>query len=287
MYFYLRCLVLKIKLIHDKSYEEAAAYRFKLSAGLRHALHCQSELRIEIQPKIDMRTGEIVGGEVLLRWRHEGHDISPVEFIPIAEKSTLIIDLGKFVQAETLKVITALALQATPMRLSLNVSPLELERTHFVDDLLAACQTRAISPSTLELEILESTIMEDLENVSSQLIKFRQAGGYVALDDFGTGMSALSYLHTIPHDAIKIDRSFLIDITKSPGKKVLLTSILGAASALNKDVIIEGVETASQRDWLLGQGCVTCQGWLYSPSVSTTAFIELVKRNTVFDVSNS
>lgn len=274
------------RLIHDNSFEEAAAFRFRLSAGLRHALHHHSGLRIEIQPKINMRTGEIVGGEVLLRWRHNDHDISPEEFIPIAEKSTLIIEIGKFVLAETLKVIIALEAQGTPMRLSLNVSPLELERADFIEGLLKACQALGISPSVLELEMLESTIVEDMERVNSQLMSFRDAGGHVALDDFGTGMSALSYLHTIPHDAIKIDKSFLTDITDSPGKQVLLNSILKAAEALNKNVVIEGVELIAQRDWLLAQGCVVCQGWLYSPSVPTTVFVDLVKQKTAFKISN-
>lgn len=271
------------KLTHDSSFEDAAAFRFKLSAGLRHALHSQSELRIEIQPKVNMCTGEIVGGEVLLRWRHDGHDISPMEFIPIAEKSTLIIEIGRFVLAETLKVIATLKAHSTPIRLSLNTSPLELDQIDFIDGLLKACHTHEVSPAALELEILESTIVADLKNVSSQLIKFREAGGSVALDDFGTGMSALSYLHTIPHDAIKIDRSFLTDLITSPGKQIVLKSILGAASALNKQVVVEGVETVTQRDWLLGQGCVVCQGWLYSPSVSAMAFIDLVKLKTAFN----
>lgn len=272
------------KLVHDNSYEEAAAFRFRLSAGLRHALHHHRELRIEIQPKIDMRTGTIVGGEVLLRWRHDDHDISPVEFIPIAEKSTLIIELGKFVLSETLKVVTALEAQGTPLRISLNVSPLELERADFIEGLLKSCKEFDVSPTSLELEMLESTIVADLEKVSEQLLRFREAGGHVALDDFGTGMSALSYLHTIPHDVIKIDRSFLTDITVSQGKQILLVSIFTAAKALNKEVVIEGVEQVDQRDWLLAQGCVVCQGWLYSTSVSTTTFVELVKRNAVFDI---
>jgi EAL domain-containing protein (putative c-di-GMP-specific phosphodiesterase class I)/GGDEF domain-containing protein/CheY-like chemotaxis protein len=272
------------KLVHEHGFEEAAAFRFRLSAGLRHALHHHCELRIEIQPKIDMRTGEIVGGEVLLRWRHHDHDISPVEFIPIAEKSTLIIELGRFVLAETLKVVTVLAAQGTPLRLSLNVSPLELERADFIEGLLQTCKALDVSPAALELEMLESTIVKDLENVSAQLIMFRDAGGHVALDDFGTGMSALSYLHTIPHDSIKIDRSFLTDIAVSPGKQILLASILSAAKALHKEVVIEGVEHIEQRDWLLSQDCVVCQGWLYSPSVSSTTFVDLVKRKAVFHV---
>jgi predicted signal transduction protein with EAL and GGDEF domain len=257
----------------DPVFEAEARRRFAVSSDLAQALSGQ-ELTTLIQPQIDLSSGRLIGGEVLLRWNHAGKAVPPGEFIPIAEQSALIHKIGQVVIAQTFDALLALAQAGRDdLTLSINVSPREFENGDYVTLLLTRCAAASISPSRIELEVLESAAMTNFDRIRSQLHQFRQAGGSIAIDDFGTGMSSLAYLMELPHDQIKIDRSFIARLDSSEASQRLTRTIIDLGLGLNKVVIAEGVETQAQADWLLAHGCQQAQGWHYARAMALHDFI--------------
>ncbi|HMT81524.1 MAG TPA: EAL domain-containing protein [Azonexus sp.] len=258
---------------YDPALEVEARRRFAISSKLAQALS-GNELTTLIQPQIDLTTGRMIGGEVLLRWNHAGHATPPSEFIPIAEQSALIHKIGQAVIDQTFAALTALAQAGREdVRLSINVSPREFENENYVLALLARCDAAGIPPSRIELEVLETAVMSHFDRICGQLDQFRKAGGLVAIDDFGTGMSSLAYLMELPHDRIKIDRSFIARLHTGTTSKRLTGMIIDLGRSMNKTVIAEGVETAAQADWLLARGCQQAQGWHYERAIKLDEFI--------------
>ena len=258
---------------YNPSLEVEAKRRFAISSKLAQAL-CGNELTTLIQPQIDLTTGRMIGGEVLLRWNHAGHATPPSEFIPIAEQSALIHKIGQAVIDQTFAALSALAHAGREdVRLSINVSPREFENEDYVRALLARCDVAGIPPSRIELEVLETAVMTHFDRICGQLDQFRKAGGLVAIDDFGTGMSSLAYLMELPHDRIKIDRSFISRLQSGTTSQRLTGMIIDLGRSMNKTVIAEGVETAAQADWLLARGCQQAQGWHYARAISLDEFI--------------
>jgi EAL domain-containing protein (putative c-di-GMP-specific phosphodiesterase class I)/GGDEF domain-containing protein/CheY-like chemotaxis protein len=258
---------------YDPAFESEARRRFSLSSRLAQAIPGKEFLTL-MQPQIDLASGRMIGGEVLLRWNHAGGATPPGEFIPIAEQSVLIHKIGQTVIAQTFAALAALSKAGREdLTLSINVSPREFENENFVAALLAQCEATGIPASRIELEVLESAVMIHFELIRRQLAQFRQAGGSVAIDDFGTGMSSLAYLMELPHDRIKIDRSFISRLQSGEANQRLTRMIVDLGLSLNKTVIAEGVETPAQAEWLLANGCQQAQGWLYARAMPLDEFI--------------
>lgn len=260
-------------MLYQPTIEERSREQFKISANLAVATR-NKQLYTLVQPQIDMNTGAIIGGELLLRWDLNGSPVPPDVFIPIAERSALIHDVGRLVIGDVLGYLGQLAQRGqTDLVLSINTSPRELAEADYVDRLLRACEQAGVSPARLEIEILESTVMQRFDVACAQLSRFRQAGGRVALDDFGTGMTSLAYLMELPYDRIKIDRRFVHNLCQGDGNQLLAKLVIQLAHSLGKEVLAEGVETPAQVEWLRENGCRFGQGWYYAKALPFDEFL--------------
>lgn len=249
----------------------AADARLKLSARLRKAID-EGGLRLHYQPQVDMRTGRVRGLEALVRWRDETYgEIRPADFIAVAEASGLVSRLGEWVLAQACRqAVEWQHMGIEPMRMSVNLSPLQLQRASAVDSLLRIVEEAGMDPAFVELEVTETALMRQPEMAVRRLDEFRRAGISVAIDDFGMGYSSLGQLRTLPVDRIKIDRTFVCGIGASD-TGAIATAIVTLANALGLAVIAEGVETVAQQDFLLGIGCNDAQGYLYSRPLDAPA----------------
>ncbi|MFP6560910.1 putative bifunctional diguanylate cyclase/phosphodiesterase [Paraburkholderia sp. B3] len=240
-----------------------------LSARLRKAIDAGA-LRLHYQPQVDMRNGRVLGVEALVRWYDEIYgEIAPAEFVPIAETSGFVARLGEWVLREACRQ-SALwrRMGIPPVRISINLSPLQLQRADIVETFQSILRETGVDPNRLELEVTETALMQQPEIAVRRLHEFRRAGISVAIDDFGMGYSSLGQLRTLPVDRIKIDRAFM------PGAAVysvgesdtgaIVRAIITLAGALGLSVIAEGVETLAQQEFLLALGCVEAQGYRFS-----------------------
>jgi diguanylate cyclase (GGDEF)-like protein len=234
-----------------------------LEMDLRQAI-AEGGLEVHYQPFVGLRDGKVTGCEALLRWRHpERGMIPPSEFIPVAEETGLITELGNWVLA------TACAEAVTwpdQIRLAVNVSPIQFKDDSFALKVVAALATTGLRASRLELEITEAVLIRDDEAALAILHQLRATGVRIALDDFGTGYSSLSYLQRFPFDKIKIDRCFVDGIDESSGSSCIVQAVVNIATARNITTTAEGVETTQQRDLLRTLGCTEMQGYLFSPA---------------------
>jgi EAL domain-containing protein (putative c-di-GMP-specific phosphodiesterase class I) len=234
-----------------------------LETDLRQAM-LEGGLEVHYQPFVSLRTGKVTGCEALLRWRHpERGMIPPSEFIPVAEETGLIGELGDWVLA------TACAEAVTwpdHIRLAVNVSPVQFKDDRFALRVVAALAKTGLRASRLELEITEAVLIRDDEAALAILHQLRATGVRIALDDFGTGYSSLSYLQRFPFDKIKIDRCFVDGIDESSGSSCIVQAVVNIAAARNITTTAEGVETTQQRDLLRTLGCTEMQGYLFSPA---------------------
>ncbi|MGB9118806.1 bifunctional diguanylate cyclase/phosphodiesterase [Bradyrhizobium sp.] len=219
---------------------------------------------IHYQPLVNLRDNEVSGCEALLRWRHPVRGmISPAEFIPIAEESGLISQLGEWVLT---KACAEAATWPKNIKLAVNVSPVQFRNHAFALKVASTLAESGLPASRLELEITEAVLIRDDEVALTVLHQLRAVGVRVALDDFGTGYSSLSYLQRFPFDKIKIDRSFVNDIVESDGSCAIIQAVVNIAAARNMTTTAEGVETELQRDLLRRLGCTEMQGYLFSPA---------------------
>ena len=247
--------------------------RLELENGLRYAIQ-RDELDLHYQPKIDLENGELVGVEALLRWHHpERGDIPPSNFIPLAEECGLITTLGEWVLRKACHQIKAWQdrYQRT-IKVAVNVSSQQFFNTDFASTVLKEIFDAGLSPSSLQLELTESILMNDVNETTSTLNKLRQAGTSLAMDDFGTGYSSLSYLNRLPVDTLKIDRSFVMDLETNRENAAICAAIIAMAHALDLLVVAEGVETEAQRDYLESQQCDQIQGYLISRPLAAETF---------------
>ena len=237
--------------------------RRSLEMDLRQAI-ADGGFEVQYQPCVNLRDNRISGCEALVRWRHpERGVISPAEFIPIAEDTGLINQLGEWV------LTTACVEAATwpdEISIAVNVSPVQFRSGTFALKVLAALAASGLPASRLELEITEAVLIRDDEAALAILHQLRAIGVRIALDDFGTGYSSLSYLHKFPFDKIKIDRCFINDIADAGGTSSIVKAVVDIAAARNMITIAEGVETEQQREMLRALGCSEMQGWLFSPA---------------------
>jgi diguanylate cyclase (GGDEF)-like protein/PAS domain S-box-containing protein len=245
----------------EAAMDASAKARLKMQQDLRQAL-VDGGFEIHYQPIVDLRHDEVTSCEALLRWRHpERGIVSPAEFIPVAEDTGLIIELGDWV----LKTACAEAAGwPDHVRLAVNVSPVQLKCQTLALKIASALAASGLRASRLELEITEAVLIRDDEAALAILHQLRAIGVRIALDDFGTGYSSLSYLKRFPFDKIKIDRSFVSDIAEIDGSSAIVQAVVNIAAARNMTTTAEGVETLAQRERLRSLGCTEMQGYLFS-----------------------
>jgi EAL domain-containing protein (putative c-di-GMP-specific phosphodiesterase class I) len=236
-----------------------------LEEDLRHAVQA-GELSLQYQPLFDVRTQRVTSIEALVRWQHPAKGwIPPSVFIPIAEKSGLILAVGDFVLRTACTQVMEWDRAGTPVvPVAVNVSAVQLERQNVTEFVRGILRDTAMPPSKLILELTESTMMENIQNHIGELQALRQDGVAIAIDDFGTGYSSLSYLRQLPLDSLKIDRSFIKQVDDNPFDESIVNAIVAMAHSLQLRVVAEGVETAAQLRVLAKDGCDVAQGFFFS-----------------------
>jgi diguanylate cyclase (GGDEF)-like protein/PAS domain S-box-containing protein len=266
--------------VFDDTIRAAASERVVIEAGLRRAVE-EGELEVHYQPVHALVTGQLVGCEALVRWRHpERGLIPPAAFIPLAESSDLINDLGAHVLREACEQAAAWVSsgRAAPgFKISVNVAARQLTEPSFVGLVRDVIATTGIAPDALCLELTESVVMDHADQAATVLRSLRDLGVVLALDDFGTGYSSLSYLRRFTVDILKIDRSFVSGIGQCEEDRAVVDAIIGLAHILGFDVVAEGVETAEQLLALVQAGCDVGQGYYWSPPVPATEFEALLR----------
>jgi EAL domain-containing protein (putative c-di-GMP-specific phosphodiesterase class I) len=235
--------------------------RRELEMDLRKAL-INSEFELYYQPLVNLQNNEITAFEALLRWnRHDRGLVSPAEFIPIAEETGLIIPLGEWVLRQACQET---ANWPPDVKVAVNLSPAQLKSRNLTEMVVNALEKSGVAANRLQLEITETVLMQNTFNTLSTLQKLRALGVQIALDDFGTGYSSLSYLRSFPFDKIKIDRSFIQDLSNGTEPLAIVHAVAGLAKDLKMISTAEGVETKQQLETLLSVGCIEMQGYLFS-----------------------
>lgn len=248
-----------------------------LETGLRLALQ-REEFVLHYQPKLDLAHGTVVGAEALVRWHRPGHGwVFPSDFIPVAEDSGLIVALSQWVLRRA--CLQAQAWQAQglpPINMSVNVSAIDFRQRDFVERLSRTLSETGLEPKLLELEITESVLMQNVGATIVTLNAIKQLGVRLAIDDFGTGYSSLSYLQKFPVDVLKIDQSFVRDLSTDSNDAKLVSSIIDLGRSLNLSIIAEGVETLEQLDFLKQHQCEEGQGFYFSKAVEPEVFARIL-----------
>jgi len=258
----------------EESMNALAQERRALEVDLRQALN-NGELELHYQPLFHLSADRVGGFEALLRWNHPRRgSIPPVEFIPVAEETGLIVQIGAWVIQEACRQA---ALWPDHIRVAVNVSSIQFQRPGLSHVVLQALQNSGLKPEQLEIEITESIFLERSESTLQLLHTLRGLGVRIALDDFGTGYSSLSYLQSFPFDKIKIDRSFVIALRSRPGAAAIVKAIIDLADALGMETTAEGVEEQSQLAILTRQGATSIQGYLFSKPVPAADATRLLK----------
>ncbi|BCB27240.1 hypothetical protein SKTS_21260 [Sulfurimicrobium lacus] len=255
-----------------------AMERLAMENSLRHALE-RNELVLHYQPQVDLHNGSIIGMEALLRWQHpEIGLISPNAFIPLAEETGLIIPIGEWVLRTACVQLKAWIDEGLPkIRVGVNLSSRQFNQNNLDEVVASALRDTGLPPSCLELELTERTIMHDAENTVTILNKLRALGVQISIDDFGTGYSSLSYLKRFPIDRIKIDQSFVREITSNPEDAAISQAIISLSHSLNIKTVAEGVETAEQQEFLRSRLCDEIQGFHFSHPVPQQDMCQLLK----------
>lgn len=254
-----------------------AVERQSLEQSLRRALE-REELALHYQPKINLRTGEVAGAEALIRWTHPTRGpVSPAEFIPVAEDCGLILPIGNWVLREACKQAQAWVNEGLPLAtMAVNISAMEFCDPDFLEGVSAILKDTGLDPRSLELELTESVLMRRAELAESILKTLREKGIRLAVDDFGTGYSSLSYLRRFEVDCLKIDQSFVRQITTIPDETSIVTAMISMGRSLNLRVVAEGVETQEELEFLQAHECDDVQGYLLSRPVPAQRFAKLL-----------
>ncbi|HWP59396.1 MAG TPA: EAL domain-containing protein [Candidatus Acidoferrales bacterium] len=267
---------------YSASMNESALQRLSLENSLRRALQRQ-EFVLHYQPQMSLATGEITGGEALIRWNHpELGMVPPVRFIPIAEESGLILPVGEWVLATASAQNKAWQKAGLkPLRVAVNLSPLHFKHKDLAETIARILEKTELDARYLELEVTESVIMQtselDSDAIVGTMLKLKETGIHVSIDDFGTGYSSLSYLKRFPVDTVKIDQSFIRDITTNPDDAAIARAIISIAHSLGLRVIAEGVETREQLDFLSAEKCDEVQGFFLSRALPADDFFDFVQ----------
>jgi len=255
-----------------------AVERQSIEESLRRALE-REEFTLHYQPKIAVRTGEVTGAEALVRWTHPTRGpVSPAEFIPVAEDCGLILPIGRWVLREACKQAGAWLHAGLPLgTMAVNISAMEFRDDGFLENVFATLKDAGLHASALELELTESVLMKRAESAAAVLKSLRDGGVQIAIDDFGTGYSSLSYLRKFPIDALKIDQSFVRQITTTPDDTTIVTAVISMGRSLKLRVVAEGVETQEELAFLQAHHCDEAQGYFFSRPVLPQDFAKILK----------
>jgi len=256
-----------------------AGERQSIESDLRHAVE-RGEFLLYYQPKIDLATGEIIGVESLIRWRHPQRGLMPPgQFIEIAEDCGLIVPIGRWVLREACRQARAWQDAGLPMiRIAINVSAVELQAPDLVSSVLGVLADTGLEARHLELELTETFLMQEAGSTTAVLRELRNIGVHLALDDFGTGYSSLSYLQRFPIDTLKIDQSFVRDLASDADDANIVSAVIGMGNSLHMRVSAEGIETREQLEFLQQHGCPVGQGFYFSRPVPAAEFATLLQR---------
>jgi EAL domain-containing protein (putative c-di-GMP-specific phosphodiesterase class I) len=254
-----------------------ATEKLKMINDLKNAVK-NNEFRIHYQPQIDINTNEVVGMEALVRWQHPVKGlVPPLEFIPLAEETGLIIPIGEWVLREACRQNKAWQdLGYKPMRIAVNLSIVQFEHHNLIKTVRDALSETGLKPEWLELEITESLAVKCFDCAIKRIKQLKKLGVYISLDDFGTGYSSYSYLNQLPIDSLKIDRIFLENLKEDSDEEFITRTMISLAKKLNLTIIAEGVENEGQLDFLRKQKCNIAQGFLFSKPVSAEDFVRLL-----------
>jgi diguanylate cyclase (GGDEF)-like protein len=271
----------QVVFFEEKMNSEAVS-RLTLDRELREALE-RGELALHYQPQLDLKTGHIISAEALVRWNRPGHGfVPPMRFIPLAEQSGLIEQIGNWIIDHACAQLRTWKQQGVPIeRVAVNVSPRQFRRRSFAKVLREALARHGVPATALEIEITEGVLFEQGESAESLLRELSEAGHPIALDDFGTGFSSMSYLKRFPVNTIKIDRVFIEGLGTGPDSEAIVAAIVAMSHALGKHVIAEGVETQRQLAALRRLGCDDMQGFLLSPALPAEGLGELVRARSL------
>lgn len=258
----------------------ASMERLLIDSSLRQALR-RHEFVVHYQPQVELATGRLTGMEALLRWQHpEMGLVSPARFIPIAEETGQIVDIGRWVLRQACAQTKAWSeLGHTQLRVAVNVSARQLSQSDFAADVTRILQETALSPSQLELELTESLIMNRTEQVVQVMRKLRSIGVTFSIDDFGTGYSSLSQLKRFPIDKLKIDQAFTRDIGSDEGSTAITRAVIALGQSMRLQVVAEGVETPEQHAFLAAHGCHGMQGYLFSKPLPAQEFLAFLEQH--------
>jgi len=255
----------------------SALERLKIESDLRKAV-VRSELELYYQPKVDLRTGELVGAEALMRWHHPTRGlVPPDQFISIAEDTSLILGMGEWALHSACAAARQWNEDGGPlMKVAINLSARQFYNNDLVGTVYTALEATGCKAEWIELEITESLLLNDPNEIRATLVRLHHMGITIAIDDFGTGYSALSYLAKFPVDTLKIDRAFIRDLSGQQDNGALVQAIVSLARGLRMTLVAEGVETQTQRDELRALSCELAQGFFYSKPVPIAQFTELM-----------
>ncbi|TIC87620.1 EAL domain-containing protein [Nocardioides sp. GY 10113] len=253
----------------DEDMRIDANERLSLASALRQALR-DGELSVAYQPQIDLASGRTVGFEALARWKSPTlGNVGPDRFIPVAEETGMIVELGAWVLERACADIVRIQAEiGRPMRLAVNASPHQFRHDGWVETVASILERTGLAPGQLELEITEGVLMDHRRHVTETLHRLRELGVGIAVDDFGLGYSSLAYLARYPMDKLKIDRTFVRGLPPTSDRAPIIDAIVGMAQGLGMTVVAEGVETKAQESYLRDRGCDQAQGFLYSAAVS-------------------
>lgn len=240
---------------------------------LKEAIHAKDQLMLEYQPIVDLKTGQLVGAEALARWKHPTKGfISPSEFISVSEKSDLIIDLSDKLLNIAFKQAQIWEKNPEAPYLSINISVKQFAKEDFVDHMIVLLQTFQINAHNILLEFTESVMLDSTNETFSKFEKLKKIGFQIGIDDFGTGYSSMGYIHKLPIDILKIDRTFVIDVIKNNKSQAIVSAITKLSSSLGIKTIAEGVEQQEDADWLQAFDCDFGQGYLYDQPLPIEEF---------------
>jgi diguanylate cyclase (GGDEF)-like protein len=245
--------------VYDTAIDKAAKHRLSIESGLERAMNT-NQLKMAYQPIVKAETGQILGFEALIRWTSpELGPVSPADFVPVAEETGLILDLGDWITRQALKDCR----RWDGPYVSVNLSARQFLRHNVADRILQYAEDADLPPQRIQIELTETAIIDDVERADQNLNILRAAGVRVALDDFGTGYSSLVYLNRFAIDCIKIDKSFVDNVTTDRQSAVIVASVAKLAASLGMTVVAEGVETEEQRQILIAAGCGALQGYRF------------------------
>jgi len=264
---------------YEASMEQSISQHVRLESDLRHAMLQGHQLEVYYQPQARLDDGSILGMEALLRWHHPLRGlIPPDQFVPLAEETGRIIPIGEWVLRTACSQLQSWRSEGMPeLRVAVNLSVRQLLQKDFCNTVARILAKTGLPAALLELEITESTLMENAQDTLATLHSLHALGVRLSIDDFGTGYSSLSYLKRFPVDILKIDRSFVLDVPQDGDDMAIVSAIIALAHSLRLEVVAEGVETEAQLDFLRTRDCDLLQGYFLSPALPAQQCAELIR----------